>query len=153
MNKKLEARVARLEKLLLNKSSKSESGFVRRIDRNKQIKFNKDDFVDVDSITLYVDGDDIDSIRTVGYGTLEVLKRLMIELSSYIKSSIKGTRNSEHYVWLEFNDINESVVYKCDLPIIYTDSMGRVEYEYTSRRGLNSIDKVCLTSFDKYCLV
>lgn len=115
MNKKLEARVARLEKLLLNKSSKSESEFVRRIDRNKQIKFNKDDFVDVDSITLYVDGDDIDSIRTVGYGTLEVLKRLMIELSSYIKSSIKGTRNSEHHVWLEFNDINESVVYKCDL--------------------------------------
>lgn len=153
MDKKLEARISRLERLLLNKSYKNESGFVRRVDPNKSVKFNQDDFADVDSITLYVDGDDVDSISTAGYGTLEVLKRLMVELASYIKSSVKGVKNSEHYVWLEFNDINESLIYKCDLPTIYTDSMGRIEIEHTPRRRLNNIDKVCLNYFDKYCFV
>jgi len=153
MDKKLEARVARLEKLFFNKSSKNEASFIRRIDPSKSVKSNQDDFVNVDSITLYVDGDDVDSICTTGYGTLEVLKRLMTELSEYAKSNIKGIKNSEWDAWLEFNDINETVVGRCDLPTIYTDSMGRIEIEHIPRRGLSNVDKICLNCFDKYCLV
>ena len=152
MDKKLEARIIRLENLL-NKLSKNESDFSRRVNPNKQVKFNQDDFANVDSITLYIDGDDIDSISTAGYDTLEVLKRLMTELSSYVKSNIKGIKNSEWDAWLEFNDINETVVNRCDLPTIYTDSMGRIEIEHIPRRGLSNVDKVCLNCFDKYCLI
>jgi len=149
MDKKLEERVARLEKLL---SCKNEA-FVRRVDPNKALKFNKNDFDNVDYVTLYVDGDDIDSIETTGRGIIEVLKRLMLELQSHVNADLKGLRNSELNAWLEFGDIDDNMVYRSDLPTIYTDSNGNVTIEKTPRRGLNSVDKLCLAMFDRHCMI
>lgn len=145
----LEQRISRLEKLVKHNEAK----FIRRVDTNKPIKFNKDDFENVSFITLYFDGDDIDSIETVGYGTVEVLKQLMLELKSYVNSNIKGIENSESPVWLEFYDADENMVLRSDLPTIYTDSNGNVQVEFMRRRGISSVDKLCLDMFDKYCLI
>lgn len=145
----LEQRISRLEKLIKH----NESEFIRSVNTNKPIKFNKNDFENVSFITLYFDGDDIDSIETVGYGTVEVLKQLMLELKSYVNSNIKGIENSESPVWLEFYDADENMVLRSDLPTIYTDSNGNVQIEFMRRRGISSVDKLCLDMFDKYCLI
>ena len=145
----LEQRIARLEKLV----RRNESEFIRSVNTNKPIKFNKADFENVSFITLYFDGDDIDSIETVGYGTVEVLKQLMLELKSHVNSNIKGVENLEFPVWLEFYDENENMIFRSDLPTIYTDSNGNVQIEFMRRRGISSVDKLCLDMFDKYCLI
>ena len=144
----LEQRISRLEKLV----RRNESEFIRSVNTNKPIKFNKNDFENVSFITLYFDGDDIDSIETVGRGTVEVLKQLMLELKSHINSNIKGVENLEFPVWLEFYDENENMILRSDLPTIYTDSNGNVQIEFM-RRGISSVDKLCLDMFDKYCLI
>ncbi len=148
MDKKLEARVARLERLLADNNE----AFVKRVDPSKALKFNKDDFDNIEYVTLYVDGDDIDSVETAGRGIIEVLKRLMLELQSHIKSNIKGLRNQKVGAWLEFNKTSENTVYISGLPTIYTDSNGNVMIGKAPRRGLDSIDKLCLDMFDRYCL-
>lgn len=145
----LEQRVERLEKLI----KRNEGRFVRRVDRNKPVKFNQADFENIDFITLYVDGDAIDSMETAGYGTLEVLKRLMIELKNHVHSNLEGLENTESPVWLEFNDTDENTVFRVELPTIYTDSYGRLEVGSVPRRGVSSVDKLCLDMFDKYCLL
>ena len=132
---------------------KINEAFVRRVDPNKPIKFNKNDFESVDYVVLYVDGDDIESIETSGRGIVEVLKQLMIELKSHVNTNIKGLRNSELNPWLEFNDIDDNMIYRCDLPTMYTDSNGNVMIEKTPRIGLNNVDKLSLGMFDRYCLV
>lgn len=142
----LEQRIARLEKLV----SRNEGRFIRRVDRNKQVKFNQADFENVDFITLYVDGDAIDSMETAGYGTLEVLKRLILELQNHVISSIEGIENSESQVWLEFNDVDENIVFNVELPTIYTDSYGRIMTGDMPRRGIGRVEKLCLDMFDKY---
>ena len=145
----LEQRISRLEKLV----RRNESEFIRSVNTNKPIKFNKADFENVSFITLYFDGDDIDSIETVGRGTVEVLKQLMLELKSHVNSNIKGVENLEFPVWLEFYDENENMILRSDLPTIYTDSNGNVQIEFMRRRGISSVDKLCLDMFDKYCLI
>ena len=145
----LEQRISRLEKLV----RRNESHFIRGVITNKPIKFNKNDFENVSFITLYFDGDDIDSIETVGRGTFEVLKQLMLELKSHVNSNIKGVENLEFPVWLEFYDENENMVLRSDLPTIYTDSNGNVQIELIRRHGLSSVDKLCLDMFYKYCLI
>lgn len=145
----LEQRISRLEKLV----SHNEGEFIRSVNTNKPIKFNKTDFENVSFITLYFDGDDIDSIETVGRGTVEVLKQLMLELKSHVNSNIKGIENLEFPVWLEFYDENENMILRSDLPTIYTDSKGNVQIEFMRRRGISSVDKLCLDMFDKYCLI
>ena len=145
----LEQRISRLEKLV----RRNESEFIRSVNTNKPIKFNKADFENVSFITLYFDGDDIDSIETVGSGTVEVLKQLMLELKSHVNSNIKGVENLEFPVWLEFYDENENMILRSDLPTIYTDSNGNVQIEFMRRRGISSVDKLCLDMFDKYCLI
>lgn len=145
----LEQRISRLEKLV----RRNESEFIRSVNTNKPIKFNKADFENVSFITLYFDGDDIDSIETVGSGTVEVLKQLMLELKSHVNSNIKGFENLEFPVWLEFYDENENMILRSDLPTIYTDSNGNVQIEFMRRRGISSVDKLCLDMFDKYCLI
>ena len=142
----LEQRIARLEKLV----NHNEGQFIRRVDRNKSVKFNQADFENVDFITLYVDGDDIESMETAGYGVLEVLKRLILKLQEYVESNVKGIEDSEAQVWLEFNDVNENVVFNVELPTIYTDSMGRLTFGSVPRRGIGNVDKLCLDMFDKY---
>ena len=107
----------------------------------------------VSFITLYFDGDDLDSIETVGHGTVEVLKQLMLELKSHVNSNIKGIENLEFPVWLEFYDENENMILRSDLHTIYTDSNGNVQIEFMRRRGISSVDKLCLDMFDKYCLI
>lgn len=145
----LEQRISRLEKLV----RRNESEFIRSVNTNKPIKFNKADFENVSFITLYFDGDDIDSIETVGRGTVEVLKQLMLELKSHVNSNIKGVENLEFPVWLEFYDENDNMILRSDLPTIYTDSNGNVQIEFMRRRGISSVDKLCLDMFDKYCLI
>ena len=145
----LEQRISRLEKLV----SHNEGEFIRSVNTNKPIKFNKADFENVSFITLYFDGDDLDSIETVGRGTVEVLKQLMFELKSHVNSNIKGVENLEFPVWLEFYDENENMILRSDLPTIYTDSNGNVQIEFMRRRGISSVDKLCLDMFDKYCLI
>ena len=145
----LEQRISRLEKLV----RRNESEFIRSVNTNKPIKFNKADFENVSFITLYFDGDDIDSIETAGYGTVEVLKQLMLELKSHVNSNIKGIENLEFPVWLEFYDENENMIFRSDLPTIYTDSNGNVQIEFMRRRGISNVDKLCLDMFDKYCLI
>ena len=145
----LEQRISRLEKLV----RRNESEFIRSVNTNKPIKFNKADFENVSFITLYFDGDDIDSIETAGHGTVEVLKQLMLELKSHVNSNIKGVENLEFPVWLEFYDENENMIFRSDLPTIYTDSNGNVQIEFMRRRGISSVDKLCLDMFDKYCLI
>lgn len=145
----LEQRISRLEKLV----SHNEGEFIRSVNTNKPIKFNKADFENVSFITLYFDGDDLDSIETVGRGTVEVLKQLMLELKSHVNSNIKGVENLEFPVWLEFYDENENMILRSDLPTIYTDSNGNVQIEFMRRRGISSVDKLCLDMFDKYCLI
>lgn len=145
----LEQRVARLEKLL----KRNEGSFIRRVDRNKPVKFNQADFENVDFITLYVDGDDVDSMETAGFGTMEVLKRLMIELQKYAHSNLEGLENTESPVWLELNDMDENTIFNVELPTIYTDSYGRLEVGSVPRRGINRVDKLCLDMFDKYVLL
>ena len=145
----LEQRISRLEKLIKH----NESEFIRSVNTNKPIKFNKADFENVSFITLYFDGDDIDSIETVGRGTVEVLKQLMLELKSHVNSNIKGVENLEFPVWLEFYDENENMILRSDLPTIYTDSNGNVQIEFMRQRGISSVDKLCLDMFDKYCLI
>ena len=145
----LEQRISRLEKLV----SHNEGEFIRSVNTNKPIKFNKADFEKVSFITLYFDGDDLDSIETVGRGTVEVLKQLMLELKSHVNSNIKGVENLEFPVWLEFYDENENMILRSDLPTIYTDSNGNVQIEFMRRRGISSVDKLCLDMFDKYCLI
>lgn len=145
----LEQRISRLEKLV----RRNESEFIRSVNTNKPIKFNKAYFENVSFITLYFDGDDIDSIETVGRGTVEVLKQLMLELKSHVNSNIKGVENLEFPVWLEFYDENENMILRSDLPTIYTDSNGNVQIEFMRRRGISSVDKLCLDMFDKYCLI
>lgn len=149
MNKKLEQRIARLERMVNRKNE----ALARRVDPNKAFKFNKNDFDNVDYVILYVDGDDIDSIETAGRGIIEVLKRLMIELQSHVNTNLKGLRNSELDAWLEFGDIDDNMIYRSDLPTIYTDSNGNIMIEKTPRRGLNSVDKLCLAMFDRHCLI
>lgn len=150
MYKEYKQRTERLEKLL---SRKNEGSFIRRVDPNKPVKFVKVDFENVDSITLYVDGDDIDSMETAGFGTMEVLKRLMIKLQKYAHSNLEGISNSESPVWLEFNDMDDNMIFRSDLPTIYTDSYGRLEVGSVSRRGISRVDKLCLDMFDKYVLL
>ena len=145
----LEQRIARLEKLVRHNEAK----FIRSVNTNKPIKFNKADFENVSFITLYFDGDDLDSIETAGRGTVEVLKQLMLELKSHVNSNIKGVENLEFPVWLEFYDENENMILRSDLPTIYTDSNGNVQIEFMRRRGISSVDKLCLDMFDKYCLI
>lgn len=145
----LEQRIVRLEKLI----SRNEGRFVRRVDRNKLVKFNQADFENVDFITLYIDGDDVDSMETAGFGTLEVLKRLMIELKNHAHSNLEGIENTESPVWLEFNDTDENTVLHVELPTIYTDSYGRLEVGSVSRRGVSNVDKLCLDMFDKHVLL
>ena len=145
----LEQRISRLEKLV----RRNESEFIRSVNTNKPIKFNKNDFENVSFITLYFDGDDLDSIETVGRGTVEVLKQLMLELKSHVNSNIKGVENLEFPVWLEFYDEDENMILRSDLPTIYTDSNGNVQIEFMRRRGISSVDKLCLDMFDKYCLI
>ena len=145
----LEQRISRLEKLV----SHNEGEFIRSVNTNKPIKFNKADFENVSFITLYFDGDDLDSIETVGRGTVEVLKQLMLELKSHVNSNIKGIENLEFPVWLEFYDENENMILRSDLHTIYTDSNGNVQIEFMRRRGISSVDKLCLDMFDKYCLI
>ena len=145
----LEQRISRLEKLV----SHNEGEFIRSVNTNKPIKFNKADFENVSFITLYFDGDDLDSIETVGRGSVEVLKQLMLELKSHVNSNIKGVENLEFPVWLEFCDENENMILRSDLPTIYTDSNGNVKIEFMRRRGISSVDKLCLDMFDKYCLI
>ena len=142
----LEQRVDRLEKLL----NRNEGRFIRRVDRNKSVKFNQADFENVDFITLYVDGDAVDSIETAGYGTLEVLKRLILKLQEYVESNVKGIENSESQVWLEFNDVDDNTVFNVELPTIYTDSYGRIMVGDMPRRGIGRVEKLCLDMFDKY---
>ena len=102
---------------------------------------NKADFENVSFITLYFDGDDIDSIETVGRGTVEVLKQLMLELKSHVNSNIKGVENLEFPVWLEFYDENENMILRSALPSIYTDSNGNVQIEFMRQRGISCVDK------------
>lgn len=142
----LEQRIDRLEKLV----SRNEGQFIRRVDRNKPIKFNQADFENVDFITLYVDGDAVDSMETAGYGTLEVLKRLIFALQNHVNSSMHGIENSESQVWLEFNDVDENIVFNVELPTIYTDSYGRIMVGDMPRRGIGRVEKLCLDMFDKY---
>lgn len=153
MDKKLEQRVARLEKLITRKSVKNESGFVRRVNTNKPIKFNSNDLQDVEYITLYVNDDYIDSISTTGYGAHEVIKRLMLKLKSYVDNNVKGRINVNLHPSIEFSDADDNLVNIAKLPAIYTDSRGRIEIAKFPLRDSDNLEKACLIAFDKYCLI
>lgn len=132
--------------------------FQRRINvtpSQKQQTVSLDDYglFKCEYITLYVDGDDVESINSSNTNKplWNDLKKIMDALSDYALNNIRGELNSDHYVSIEFNDEHDNVLAVCELPNIGTDNNGYLVRDFAGIGSASDIQSLCIAAFNKLC--